>query len=118
VDTVFFQNAVGGIVFLPFLIAEIPDVSFAHVGLGALYGLMVGYIGFGLIFFGMKRLTLFQYGALSYTEVPFGVLAGILVLGESLRMNQLAGIVLVLGGSFLAQRLRSQPAARVSKKAG
>lgn len=114
VDTVFFQNAVGGIAFLPFLIAEIPGASLAHIGLGALYGLMVGYIGFGLIFFGMKRLSLFQYGALSYTEVPFGVLAGILVLGESLRANQLAGIVLVLGGSFLAQRLRSLPAVKAS----
>ncbi|MDX9827595.1 MAG: DMT family transporter [Spirochaetia bacterium] len=107
VDTVYFQNAAGGIVFLPFLIAEIPGASIANIGLGAFYGLMVGYIGFGLIFFGMKRLSLFQYGALSYTEVPFGVLAGILVLGESLRMNQLAGIALVLGGSFIAQRLRS-----------
>ncbi|MDD3981006.1 MAG: DMT family transporter [Spirochaetia bacterium] len=109
VDTIFFQNAAGGIVFLPFLVAEIPGASLAHLGLGALYGLMVGYIGFGLIFFGMKRLSLFHYGALSYTEVPFGVLAGVLVLGESIRLNQLAGIVLVLGGSFMAQRLRSLP---------
>lgn len=110
VDTVFFQNAAGGIVFLPFLVAELPGAAIAHVGLGALYGLVVGFIGFGLIFYGMKRLTLFQYGALSYTEVPFAVLAGILFLGEGLTINQMAGILLVVGGSFLAQRLRSLPA--------
>ncbi len=115
-DTVFFQNAFGGIAFLPFLIAEIPDASAANIGLGALYGLMVGFIGFGLIFYGMKRLTLFQYGALSYTEVPFAVLAGILFLGEGLLGNQVAGIALVLGGSFLAQRLRSVPAEKGSRE--
>jgi drug/metabolite transporter (DMT)-like permease len=110
VDTVFFQNAAGGIVFLPFLVAELPGAAIAHIGLGALYGLGVGVIGVGLIFYGMKRLTLFQYGALSYTEVPFAVLAGILFLGEGLTINQMAGILLVVGGSFLAQRLRSLPA--------
>ena len=95
---------------LPGTLAELPGAAIAHIGLGALYGLVVGFIGFGLIFYGMKRLTLFQYGALSYTEVPFAVLAGILFLGEGLTINQMAGILLVVGGSFLAQRLRSLPA--------
>jgi drug/metabolite transporter (DMT)-like permease len=116
VDTVFFQNAAGGIVFLPFLVAELPGAAIAHVGWAPLRP------GGGIhrirpIFYGMKRLTLFQYGALSYTEVPFAVLAGILFLGEGLTINQMAGILLVVGGSFLAQRLRSLPATGAPKGA-
>lgn len=107
IDTLYFQNAVGAIIFLPFLVAEIPGAPLAHLGIGILYGIVVGLVGFGLFFVGMKRLPLFQYSALSYTEVPFGLLLGIVFAGEHMKTNQVAGVTLIITGSFLAQRLRS-----------
>lgn len=110
VDTVYFHNAVGGILFLPFLLSEVSSAPLAHLGIGVIYGAVVGLVGFGLFFVGMKRLPMFQYSALSYGEVPVGLLFGILFASETLVWNQAAGVALIIAGSFLAQRLRSEPA--------
>ncbi|HET7838472.1 MAG TPA: DMT family transporter [Rectinemataceae bacterium] len=107
-DALFFQNAIGAIVYAPFLFAELGGASLHDIGLGLSYGLAVGLVGFGLFFFGMKRLPLFQYSALAYSEVPFGLALGVLVLGEDISGTQLAGAAMILGASFVAQRLRTR----------
>jgi len=107
-DAVYFQNAVGAVMYLPFLIAELGSASVPDVAAGVAYGALVGMAGFFCFFFAMKRLPIFQYGALAYSEVPIGVLLGVLVLKESFAPNQLAGAVIVVTASFLAQRLRSK----------
>ncbi|MEN6490365.1 MAG: EamA family transporter, partial [Rectinema sp.] len=58
-----FALVIGGIIFLPFLIAEIPHAPLSHLSIGIFYGVAVGLVGFGLFFVGMKRLPLFQYSA-------------------------------------------------------
>ncbi len=107
IDALYFQNAMGAFVFLPFLIAEIPRAPLSHLGIGVFYGVAVGFVGFGLFFVGMKRLPLFQYSALSYSEVPFAVLLGIVFRGERMTVLQGSGMALIVLGSFLAQRSRS-----------
>lgn len=110
-DTLYFQNGIGAVVFLPFLLFELPTTPLPEVGLALVYGLVVGFIAFGMFFYAMKRLPLFQYSALAYSEVPFGVLLGVVVLGEAVTTNQVVGAVLVLVASFLAQRLTTSPRA-------
>lgn len=105
-DVMYFQNGAGAIVFLPFLLAAIPGAEPSQVALGLLYGLAVGFAGFGLFFVAMKRLPLFQYSALSYTEILFGLAFGILFRGDILRVNQIFGVVFIIAGSYAAQRLR------------
>lgn len=85
IDTLYFRNVISAFVFLPFLITKVPHAPLSHQGIGIFYGVAVGFVGFGLFFVGIKRLPLFQYSALSYSEVPFAMLLG----------------------SFLAQRSRS-----------
>lgn len=105
-DALYFQNAVGAIVFLPFLIAEIPSVPLAHLGVGLVYGFAAGFVGFGLFFVAMKRLPLFQYSALTYSEILFGLFFGIIFRGENFTLLQGCGVVLILTGSLWAQKLR------------
>ncbi len=114
-DALFFQNAIGAVVFFPFLFAELGGAPFSDLALGLCYGLMVGLIGFALFFFGMKRLPLFQYSALAYSEVPFGLALGVLVLGERFVLNQILGAAMILCASFIAQRLRSNVAAPLAR---
>jgi len=109
-DAIYFQNAVGAVIYLPFLIAELGSATVPDIAIGAAYGAAVGMAGFFCFFFAMKRLPIFQYGALAYSEVPIGVLLGVLVLGESFAPNQLAGAIIVVAASFLAQRLRMKAA--------
>lgn len=107
-DALYFQNAIGALVFLPFLAVEAAGVPAADLLLGAVYGTTVGLFGFGLFFFAMKRLPLFQYSALSYSEVLIGVAIGVGVLGESLAVNQIVGAAMIIASSFIAQRLRAK----------
>ena len=106
IDAVYFQNGVGAIAFLPFLLAEMPGAPPAQIGIGLIYGLAVGLVGFGLYFVGMKRLPLFQYSALSYFEIPSGLLMGILFMGEAMTVGRAVGVALIFAGSFMAMRLR------------
>lgn len=107
-DAMYFQNALGALVFLPILALEFPRASAADLGWGLVYGASVGLVGFGLFFFAMKRLPLFQYSALAYSEVPIGVALGATVFGEVVKLNQVAGAAMIVVASFLAQRLRAR----------
>jgi drug/metabolite transporter (DMT)-like permease len=107
VEVLYFQNALGALAFLPFLAMELGAARPLDLGLGLLYGGSVGLVGFGLFFFAMKRLPLFQYSALAYSEVPIAVLLGVVVLGEGLGPNQVVGALMVVTASFLAQRSRA-----------
>lgn len=112
-DTLYFQNAIGAVVYLPFLLMEWPTTPLPDLALGLVYGLTVGLGGFGLFFFAMKRLPLFQYSALAYSEVAFGLFFAVTVLGETLVVNQGVGAVLVLVASFAAQNLRGRGDAEI-----
>lgn len=105
-EVLYFQNAIGALIFIPVLLLEVPGADLFAIGTGLFYGFTVGIVGFGLFFFALKRLPIFQYGALGYTEVFFGVLYGVFLLGEDLRWNVLLGAVLILTSSFLSRLLK------------
>lgn len=102
-ETLYFQNGVGALIFLPILLIELPGVPLEVSALGLVYGFSVGIIGFGLFFYALKRLTIFQYGALGYTEVFWGVLFGVLILGEGLSPTIIIGVLLILTSSTLSR---------------
>jgi drug/metabolite transporter (DMT)-like permease len=107
-DALYFQNVVGALVFLPILLAEIGQVSARDLTLGLAYGASVGLVGFGLFFYAMKRLPLFQYSALTYIEVIVAVAFGVTILGESLTLNQAIGATMIITASLIAQRFRAK----------
>ncbi|MGW8312672.1 MAG: DMT family transporter [Desulfuromonadales bacterium] len=107
-DTLFYQNGIGALIFLPFLVAEIPSASGAHLALGVLYGFLVGVCAFGLFFYALKRLPVFQYSAMTYMEVFFGLLFSLVVLREDMTINLAIGVLMVLSASFLAQQSKAE----------
>jgi len=102
-EVLYFQNALGALIFLPILLAEIKGIPARAVLTGIFYGFSVGIVGFGCFFIALKRLPIFQYGAMGYIEVFFGVLYGILLLGEDIRWNIIVGALLILVSSFLSR---------------
>ena len=112
-EVVYFQNALGGIISLPFLIYELPSYTVADFSIGVVYGLLIGVLAFIFFFVAMKRLSIFQYGALTYTEVIFGVAFGIIFLGEDMSIIKGVGIVLILTASILSRILDQAASASV-----
>jgi drug/metabolite transporter (DMT)-like permease len=105
-EVVYFQNSLGALVFIPFLVIEAGKYQTGDLLLGALYGLLIGVVCFLLLFFALKRVSVFHYSILTYMEIPFAIVVGLLFLGESLAVNQIVGMVIVVISSFTAQRLK------------
>ncbi len=103
VEVLYFQNALGAVIFLPFMLAEIPATAPLETGVAVLYGLLVGIVAFGCMFYAMKRMPVFQYGALTYLEVIFGVILGMLFLQEGFNLFKGLGILMVLSASVLSR---------------
>lgn len=102
-EVVYFQNAVGALLFFPFVLMEAASAPLQDIGWGSLYGLSVGVLAWALFYNALKRLSIFQYGALSYVEVFFGVLFGVLFLQEEMNPMKAAGIVVILAASVLSR---------------
>ncbi len=107
-EVLYFQNALGALIFIPILMAEIKGVPAGAILTGVFYGFSVGILGFGCFFIALKRLPIFQYGAMGYIEVFFGVLYGILLLGEDIYWNIVVGALLILVSSFLSRLEKKQ----------
>ena len=107
-EVLYFQNALGALIFLPFMVVELPGAALTETGTAALYGFLVGIVAFGCMFYAMKRMAMFQYGALTYLEVIFGVVLGLLFLHEGFSLFKGLGIFLVLCSSVLSRFTGSQ----------
>ncbi len=112
-EVIYFQNALGGVLSIPFLLHEVSFYTAGDFAMGVGYGLMIGVIGFICFFAAMKRLPIFQYGALTYIEVIFGVSFGIVFLGEQMSPVKAIGMVLILTASVLSRLADRQSTAAV-----
>jgi drug/metabolite transporter (DMT)-like permease len=103
IPAIFYQNAAGAIVFLPFLVSAFSRPTFTDISLSLLYAVLIGLVAFPLFFYALSRLPVFEYSALCYMEVFFGIAFSIIFAGETPLWNTYAGAVLIVGASFLAQ---------------
>lgn len=101
-ETVFYQNILGAIIFLPFVFVNRPLPTFFQVSLGLSYGILVGVVAFILFFYSLKRLEISKYSLITYWEVPCATFFGIIFLGEKISWNTFVGGGLILfSGIFL-----------------
>ncbi len=70
-EVIYFQNSLGALVFLPFLIKDICAYQVSDILYGSLYGFLVGIVTFMLFFYALKRVSVFHYSILTYSENNF-----------------------------------------------
>jgi drug/metabolite transporter (DMT)-like permease len=109
---IFYQNIVGAVLFIPFLIG-LPTAEIDHLATGIFYGFLIGIIVFKLFFFGLKYLEASTATTLMYLEVITAVLLGHFILDEKLTWNILVGGALILTSSIYISRLNRR-AARIT----
>lgn len=102
-EVVYFQNALGALFFMPFLIIESLNAPPLDIIFGLVYGVSVGIAAWALFYAALKRLPIFQYGILSYSEIFFGVLYALLLFGEKPGGLSMSGIALILTASVLSR---------------
>lgn len=95
-ETLWFQNMVGFFAFLPFFVTTRPWPMAWQGSLGVAYGVLVGVLGFGLFFAGLRRVEASRASFLTYIEVVSGIGFGMVFFGERLSVHVAVGGSLVL----------------------
>lgn len=104
---VFYQNIVGAILFIPFLIA-LPSASLPDLGIGVFYGFLIGIVVFKLFFFGLKQLSAATATTLMYLEVVSAILIGYFILNEPITWNIILGGILIVTSSYLISKMNKK----------
>lgn len=94
--TIFYQNFIGFLIFLPFLFINKPLPGLIQAGIGISYGAVIGLLGFLFFFSALKKINASTASHLAYFEVIIAVLFGILLFHETLAWNTIFGGLLVL----------------------
>lgn len=94
-ETVFFQNLIGGLLFLPFLFIIDFALTIPKAGILILFATSIGILAFGLFFSALGKIKASTVSFIGYLEVVIAVLSGVLIYDEKLTWN------LILGGSLI-----------------
>lgn len=104
-EMIFFQNVLGVFIFLPFFMIHYPNIEPLHLATGVFYGFLIGIVIFSLFFFGLKYLDASLASSLMYLEAVSAIILAYVILGESLTGEMIIGGSLIIGSSFLINRL-------------
>lgn len=102
-ETVFYQNLVGAIVFIPFIfINQAP--SLFQTGIGITYATLSGLIAYSFFFSALKQIKASTVSFLSYIEVVSAIAFGILIFKELLTWNVFVGGILIIGSAIMLRK--------------
>jgi drug/metabolite transporter (DMT)-like permease len=106
------QMTVAAIVTLPLCLANLPDHAPSFKAVGSL--VLLGVAGTGIAFLWFYTLISeigpARASVISYIAPGFSVVYGIVLLGEGFSLAAIAGLGLILAGSWLAVGGRAKPA--------
>jgi drug/metabolite transporter (DMT)-like permease len=95
-ETIFYQNIIGAVVFMPFIfINTLPTLIEASVV--SLYSFLLGIVAFLLFFYALGKLKLSHYSLFTYWEVVAALIFGVIFFAEPITLNMVIG-----GGCILA----------------
>ena len=106
-ETIFYQNLVGAIVFLPFIFINKPIPTIAQTAVASLYGFLVGIVAFLLFFFALKKLKMSHYSLFTYWEVPAALIFSAIFFKEVITLNMIIGGGLILVAGLLLRKEKS-----------
>lgn len=90
-ETIFYQNLLPTLMFLPFLFINRPFPTFTQVEIGTIYAFLVGVVAFFLYFSALKKLEVSTVSVLSYVEVVSAIFFAVVILHETVTGNMVVG---------------------------
>lgn len=103
-ETVFYQNFIGAIVFLPFIFINKPLPTITQISVATIYGFLVGIVAFLLFFFALKKLKMSHYSLLTYWEVPAALIFSVIFFKEIITLNMIIGGALIVIAGLLLRK--------------
>jgi Predicted permeases len=103
-ETIFFQNLIGAIIFLPMLLINTPAPRPMDWTLALTHGVVIGIIMFAFFFYGLRHIAASKASMVSYLEVISALILGHLVFGDQLTTQMIIGAAIIMS-STLALRM-------------
>jgi drug/metabolite transporter (DMT)-like permease len=103
-ETIFYQNLLGAIVFLPFIFINKPLPTLTQTSVASIYAFLVGIVGFLLFFFALKKLKMSHYSLFTYWEVPAALIFSVIFFKEVITLNMIFGGALIIVAGLLLRR--------------
>lgn len=103
-ETIFYQNLIGSIIFIPFIFLNKPFPTLSQTSIGIVYGALIGLVGFIFFFSALKKLKASTVSFLSYTEVVSAIILAIIFFQEALTWNMVVGGLLIILATTLIKK--------------
>jgi len=103
-ETTFFQNLIGGFIFLPFLWHQEAQYSVEQVSLGIVYAFLIGLVAFSLYFSALRQIKASTISFMSYLEVVVATSFGVFLFDETLSWNVIAGGSLIIISTIMLKK--------------
>lgn len=103
-ETIFYQNLLGAIVFLPFLFINRPLPTPIQATVASVYGFLIGIVAFILFFYALKKLKMSHYSLFTYWEVPAALVFSAIFFREAITLDMVLGGGLILTAGILLRK--------------
>ncbi|MEM6842787.1 MAG: DMT family transporter [Bacteroidota bacterium] len=103
-ETVFFQNLLGGFIFLPFTLPYLSEIDIPTYGLIFLFSVSIGVLAFGMFFQALRKMRASTLSYLSYLEVVVASLYGVLLFYETVTVQFVIGGILIIVATILFKK--------------
>lgn len=103
-ETIFYQNFIGSIIFIPFIFINKPLPTVSQTSIGIMYGALIGLVGFVFFFSALKKLKASTVSFLSYAEVVSAIILATLFFQEALTWNMVVGGLLIILATTLIKK--------------
>lgn len=107
-ETIFYQNLIGAVIFMPFVFINTPPPGLVQISVVSLYGFMIGIVAFLLFFLALRKLKMSHYSLFTYWEVIAAIMFGAVFFGEAITANMVIGGGLILVAGILLRKQRNQ----------
>lgn len=104
IETIFFQNIVGAIIFLPFFLVSRPFPSTNGIMIAIIYGFLIGIVGYMFFFSALKKMKASTASSLAYVEVLGAALIGVFLFHENMTMKIALGGSMIILSAFLIRK--------------
>ncbi|MCK5476678.1 MAG: DMT family transporter, partial [Candidatus Aenigmarchaeota archaeon] len=103
-ETIFYQNIIGFLMFLPFIFINKPLPNLLQTGMGIAYGTFIGLVAYIFFFSALKKIKASTASHLTYVEVVSAIIFGMIIFKESLTWNVIVGGLLIITSTYLLKR--------------
>lgn len=101
-EVIFYQNLIGGLVFIPFIVLNVPAPNAKDLILMCGYAFLMGIVIFNFFFYGLKYLKASQASLINYVEILGAVSIGIIFMDDKITPNiMIGGLFIILSISLI-----------------